>query len=188
MDTIGRICTKCKRWKKSKRFHQRSNGVLQTRCKRCLSKEYKDPKKWAQAAWFRIYHRLQNKNGNNPSYEKFELRIGRREFEQWCAVTYAEWVAKNPDDKPSVDRKDPHGHYERGNLQILSMVENGRKRLFNKNLWAPPGKSWCRKCSRFRSAKLFGRHPHSMNGLAYNCKLCVSEINRLEHLKRKNRR
>lgn len=57
-----------------------------------------------------------------------ELRITRDEFKSWCFsqkdVIESIWQRG---EVPSIDRIDHHGHYELGNLQVLTWAENSTK-------------------------------------------------------------
>lgn len=77
---------------------------------------------WAGTKWTSIRQRVENKNGNNPSYEKVPLVVTKEELIQW--------VLTNPPppemDEPSIDRIIPTIGYALGNIRWLEKRINSR--------------------------------------------------------------
>jgi hypothetical protein len=115
-----------------------------------------------------VRQRVENKNGNNPSYEGIPLTFTKE--------TLIKWVSDNPPprelDIPSIDRVIPHLGYIPGNIRWLERnknssgtqrdIEEGKwkcfrcKRIlpltieyFNKNVSTPKGfQTYCNDCRR----------------------------------------
>lgn len=79
----------------------------------------------------------------------------REEFVAWCIPAIRRWWSRHPKGRPSVDRIRTGGHYEIGNIRILDVVLNSRRRDFNKNTRAPKGKAWCSGCRGYVAIGLF---------------------------------
>ena len=130
----------------------------------------KTPKGWATTAWANIVGRLRH----DEDYADVELRLTREEFVAWCVPAVTRWWKKNPGGKPSVDRIKDNGHYELGNIRILAAGENSRRRAYNKNSKAPPGKAWCSGHKAYLSINLFSpapsRPPLGVNNRCKECK------------------
>ena len=58
------------------------------------------------------------------SYEGIELRTTREEWMEWAIPQIEAFIEEHPDQTPSVDRRDPDGHYEISNLRIISWRAN----------------------------------------------------------------
>lgn len=56
-----------------------------------------------------------------------EFLITLKEFREWCKETKYMELKGRSKLKASIDRIDPSRGYEKGNLQILTLQENGRK-------------------------------------------------------------
>jgi hypothetical protein len=78
-------------------------------------------------------------NAHNLNYFKkgIELRMTKDRWMQFCRMRQGkiESMLKNTDrnNRPSINRIDNNGHYEIGNIEIISMIENQHKRKNNKN-------------------------------------------------------
>jgi len=51
----------------------------------------------------------------------------KSEFYFWAKPRYEEFLETHSGVRPSVDRIDSYGHYELGNLQVISFSENSKK-------------------------------------------------------------
>jgi hypothetical protein len=68
-------------------------------------------------------------------YKGIECRISQYEFIEWAKVEIYKFKQLYPYDIPSVDRIDPDGHYEFGNIRIISLAHNSlRSRYFTHTL------------------------------------------------------
>lgn len=68
---------------------------------------------------------------NNASYLRkgIEVRMTRDEFKRFCLENERHIMALYASgDTPSIDRIDPNGHYEIGNIRILSLSQNRGRR------------------------------------------------------------
>ena len=64
-------------------------------------------------------------------YRNVECRIDKDTFIAWAIPEILQFHHDNPEETPSLDRIDPDGHYELGNIRILSWAENAlRSRFF----------------------------------------------------------
>jgi hypothetical protein len=115
----------------------------------------------------KLWDRLQTRtvNGGRPQWNDpktvrnylgkgIELRISRQELKKWCEDN-AEIITHFLDAKqtPSIDRIDPDGHYERGNIRIIPKAQNsgranlGRQERLTEQLNRLPPRhcKWCDK-------------------------------------------
>jgi len=81
---------------------------------------YKTPKGLARRQWNGITHRA----GKHPNYLHVEIKCTRDQYIAWAEQEIIAFLALHPNERPSVDRIDPKGHYEFGNIQIISLSEN----------------------------------------------------------------
>lgn len=141
------------------------------------------PKGRATVAWHHIRARCDNSERGQRCYAHVEVRFTRAEFMAWAVPAFAAWLADNPvptgDRKngPSVDRIETWGHYEIGNLRIVSGGEN-RKRAVRKyapagkNAVAPEGAQWCSRCQQYKTFEEFPRDGQVASGRSYECRAC----------------
>ena len=133
-------------------------------CRRCLQEHYRQPARLAADKWRKIVRRVRV----DPYYVNVELRVTRKEFLVWITPLLAAW---NWDlqGSPSIDRIDVNGHYEFGNMQVISMSENIRKD--RKNRKGPPGTKWCPGCNQYHGFKEFGFNRSGRFGLDHYCRV-----------------
>jgi transposase-like protein len=149
------------------RFYKNADreDSLSVRCKDCTRSYEASPERRAKRTWNTIKHRA----GKQQSYEHVEVRMTRDEFLAWSIPEYAKWI---PKDQPSLDRIDPRGHYELGNLRIINRRENSRLQRTAKNVHATEGMAWCTDCSAYLQRDSFWRCKSSYNKLQHRCKPC----------------
>jgi hypothetical protein len=173
-----KTCCECNETKPEELFYRnrsRKDG-LTVRCIECSKKYNREyfgsPHGKAIVAWNNISGRATNSNGDNPSYADVELRMDRDEFIKWFVPEMEKWMAENPGIRGSVDRIRDEGHYEIGNLRIISMVANARKSMARKNVHAPDGMAWCSMCKAYLTVVSFHKNRSEFNGLQGRCKEC----------------
>lgn len=135
------------------------------------------PKGAAASAWEHLNGRSGAKYNYSKCYENVQVRMTREEFMAWAVPKYREWFAahpsrKGPDNKPTIDRIDTLGHYELGNIQLISFAANlAKKATVNTN--APEGTRWCPRCKAYIPLAEF----YDSVSQAY-CKKCTNKISR----------
>ncbi len=199
-DILTKHCQRCHRDLALTDFYRCKSfdDGLDRVCKSCNSAKkvsYRQSAKGKAAnAWHSITCRT---NGNAADrhariYAGIEVRMTRQEFLAWAIPIYSEWMKQHPDDTPSVDRKDPTGHYEIGNLQIISLSDNSQITRRNKTWSAPPGTAWCSGCKDYHPVANFGtRTPLAWcpDGLRTYCHQCESKrTTKLKSEKRRKKR
>lgn len=65
----------------------------------------------------------------SPWYRNVEIRMTKREFLDWATPLYEKWQREHPGVRASVDRIDSTGHYEIGNIQLISQRHNMMKAM-----------------------------------------------------------
>lgn len=145
---------------------------LSVLCKTCLKTYDGSHHRRAARTWNNIVSRLKRQ----PSYADCELRIGQADFVSWYVLE----ISSLPHmDQPSVDRIDSDGHYELGNIRIITRGENSRLMKRNKNVHAPADMAWCTSCSSYLDTSSFWKCKTRFNGLQTRCKSCqTAAINR----------
>lgn len=116
---------------------------------------YATPKGRASFSWNNLRRRAGARKGDRACYEQVEVRISREAFMAWAVPEIAQFFKDHPGLTPSVDRKEPSGHYEAGNLRIVDVNQNRLMTRKNKNLVAPPGKLWCGICKQYLAIESF---------------------------------
>lgn len=132
---------------------------------------------WAGVKWTSIMQRVQNRNGNNPSYEKVPLVITREEI--------IDWVLTNPPPpemrEPSIDRIIPEIGYAPGNIRWLEKRINSSSQRD-----IPLDKKRCPSCGRVLLLDCFGVHNRTYGRKRQSyCKECRNAYNREWHKKRR---
>jgi len=61
---------------------------------------------------------------SDPSYQGKEVRLTRNHFFAWAEGQVRNFLYFRPDGCPSLDRIDPDGHYEIGNIRVIDADEN----------------------------------------------------------------
>ena len=113
--------------------------------------------------------------------------MGRADFIAWAVPAYKEWFRDYPGVTPSVDRINPDGHYEIGNLRLIPVGQNRRSaRHFIADV-APEGTKWCPQCHAFLEHGKFYRIKNlnfNRLGLSGWCKKCTQRKNKESKAKR----
>lgn len=163
-------CPVCKRPLPAERFYTnagRDDG-LSVRCKDCYRAYEATPDRRAKRTWNTINARA----GKQRSYEHVEVRMTREEFLEWAIPQYRSWESK---ETPSLDRIDPSGHYEIGNLRVISRRINQSTQRTAKNWRAAKGTAWCSSCKKYLPTENFWRCAPRPNGLQSRCKPCQKQ-------------
>lgn len=180
---VQKQCNKCHCLKPLSCFNK-THGRRVATCRTCtrhqFSKYYSTPRGRAVNAWHRIKRRVKH----SEHYYHVQIRMTRDEFLAWAVPRFERWMSEHPDITPSIDRKDPRGHYELSNLRLLSLAENCRQATRNKNIYAPSGMGWCGSCKAYYPLSRFHRDKNSPNGRTGRCKDCVRNY-QMEYYSRK---
>lgn len=139
-------CRECNRavgasWRKDNQERKRKSdadyyAANKSRVKKRAAKWFKEQPAWKEFARIRLAGiQRRTVNGNNPDWDNpacaryldrgIELRMTRDEWYSWCesqAETIDQIIADG--NTPSIDRIDPAGHYEPGNIQVITFSEN----------------------------------------------------------------
>lgn len=140
----------------------------------------KSPIGRASSAWNHMRARVRGDyDDKTQCYKGIEIRMTREEFVAWAIPAYERWFKEHGEPKdigdvPSVDRIKPEGHYEIGNLRLLTVRDNAKlARTVNTN--APDGTKWCPACSQFVKHAEFYKSNNRSAGplkLSIHCKTC----------------
>ena len=143
--------------------------------KRQRSQSYrKTPKGAAACAWNRLTSRSGAKYNHRECYRNVEVRISREDFIKWAIPEYEMWFFLYPGVQPSIDRIDPLGHYEVGNIRLIPNYLNKLSTSRNRNLRAPDGNSWCRGCQEFLKIESFWKDRQKRTtGVMVYCRDCT---------------
>jgi len=140
-------------------------------------KKFKSPAKHqtplyrARCAYRDMSRRCGNPNGKNPAYVDVELRMTMEAWLEWSLPHYEKFIAENPGVSPSVSRNGDVGHYEIGNLEIVSLQEN-RRRQKTKLLVRPNGTKLCCTCRVVQPKENFCKNRTRADGLNHECRSC----------------
>lgn len=78
----------------------------------------------AKSAYYSINQRCGNKNGKNPTYFNVECRMTKDEWLEWSVPEYEKFDQKYPGERPNVARFGDKGHYELGNIELVTAKDN----------------------------------------------------------------
>lgn len=175
-----KTCSKCQTSKPFTEFRYRSERQnWHSLCRACEAdyqrQHAQKPEGRAQVMWQGIRSRANNAEGTRPTYADVQLRMTREEFFSWVVPLLEQWYQTHPNVVPTLDRINNAGHYELGNLRIVSGKENTHWRGSNKNVHAPTGTAWCRVCKQYLPTERFSKDKHSSHGLQHMCKDCTSK-------------
>lgn len=98
--------------------------------------------------------------------------MSRNEFLEWAIPQYRTWFSQHSDIKPSIDRIDSDGHYELGNIRLLSLDEN-RQNGYRVNRHAPVGTLWCPRCRSYKPKESFTVDRQKKTGRCTYCRSCL---------------
>lgn len=136
MSDEEKACTKCGFPKPLRDFSKRSASTdgLDFACRECKHKfaiAYgKTIRGMAVRRWQSLIRRIGKKQ-----YEDIRVTCSQDEFIAWAIPAIVEFLAEHPNGNPSVDRIDPDGHYELGNMRIIDRGDNlARSRYFTNAL------------------------------------------------------
>lgn len=78
----------------------------------------------------KMWNGMRQRCNHCQQYENIEIRMTRTRFNAWAHHNIKNFLFFDPDGTPSIDRIDPDGHYELGNIRIISVEENRIKSRF----------------------------------------------------------
>ena len=84
----------------------------------------------AKAAYANMLRRC----GKEEGYKDVELRITKEAWLIWALPKYESFQKKRPNATPNIARKNDSGHYEIGNIELVSRKQN-RKDQKNPKTW-----------------------------------------------------
>ena len=127
----------------------------------------------AYAAWYGFLARCGNANGKNPTYRDVEIKMSFDEWVDWAVPAYEKFILENPGVSPAAARNGDQGHYEIGNISIISVQQNASQQKHNcKNPLLPDGTKRCSQCDRLLDKSHFPRASKSRDGLDTWCREC----------------
>lgn len=88
---------------------------------------HRTPRYRARAAYNGMKKRCLNANGKNPTYKNVELRMSLESWLLWAIPRYARFIGRYRHLSPCAARIGDKGHYEIGNIQIISTRRNSRE-------------------------------------------------------------
>lgn len=136
---------------------------------------HRTPMYRAKAAYCGMIARCENANGKNPAYANVRLEMSLHEFLSWAIPRYERFSVEHPNESPCVARFKDSGHYEIGNIEIITFGEN-RRRQASILLIRDDGTKLCGKCRKLKTAvENFGKNRWRPDGLNHWCKQCCSK-------------
>jgi hypothetical protein len=151
-------------------------------------KERKTPKGKAKAAWNAMRGRVTEGPRLKECYRGVQIRMTREQFMEWAVPAFTKWIEEHPGVKSSVDRIEAAGHYELGNIRIISLSQNSRdtRRTKNTEKTKTQGKLWCSGCQAYLSEDLFyklkrpGRSGRTNTGYCKECDKAKKRVNNVQ--------
>lgn len=143
---------------------------------------YQTIKGKASRIWLHILERVEKP----PFYRNIKVKISKEEFMDWILPELTKWKIKyNSLQEVSIDRINNSGHYETGNLQLITRSENRLKQDRNKNLTSPKGFAWCGGHKSYLPLIKFGRNAKTRLGVKTKCEECELEYQKQYRLRKK---
>jgi hypothetical protein len=131
----------------------------------------------AKAAYCGMQARCLNKNGKSPTYANVELRMTRSEWLAWAVPEYEKFSVNFPNDRPNAARHRDEGHYEIGNISVISDEDNRDERTArSESLAREDGTKRCSKCKDIKTIDDFYNSARMLDGLQKNCKACCRKM------------
>ncbi len=124
----------------------------------------------AKAAYANMKARCLNSNGKNPSYRSVRLKMSLDEWIKWAVPAYEMFMESFPRERPCAARKHDAGHYEIGNIEIISVSRNSREQPPN-GYDLSTGKRPCTACKKVKPLKDFYKRRHRVTS---RCKDCLN--------------
>lgn len=210
----SKVCPKCQAEKPREEYHKNASRIdgISYHCKACCADHQAEylrrpearalardryhryvstPDGAARYGWYRLCCRVRHKDRKQlRCYRGVEVRMTRAEFMAWAVPAYTAWMEAHPGQSPSLDRVDETGHYEVGNLQLLTIPENTAKTRKAVNHAAPPGTKFCGRCREYKPFADFRKAPDGSKatfGLFGWCAAC-SRAREQERSKKRRRR
>lgn len=134
--------------------------------------KHRKPRARAKAAYRNMERRCENSNGKCPSYADVKLLMSLDEWLEWAIPRYESFIEATPDKSPCVSRYKDSGHYEIGNIEIISTEEN-RERQKAILLLQEDNSKLCSRCREVKLGGDFSKNKTRPDGLAHWCKECV---------------
>lgn len=164
-----KTCTKCGRRRRIKFFSKN-----QARCKACQHEiriVYSATVNGKiQHMWDHMNYRVKSTEPRHIRYRGIKVLLTRSEFKEWATGALAIWITHMPLKEATIDRINDPGHYELGNLQLITQRDQNLKRECCKNVHAEPGTAWCGGCKKYHPMSEFGKCTAAFNGLQGYCK------------------
>ena len=114
----------------------------------------------AVTRWQSIIKRAGNADGKHPTYHWVEVRFTRDEFLAWAIPAYRRWFKAHPGILACIDRENNKGHYEIGNLRLVTLADSNRNRHHaGKPRKYPIGLRLCRECGKLLPEERFYSKP-----------------------------
>lgn len=129
----------------------------------------------AKAAYANMERRCDGGNAaaENRSYAGVQLRMSLAEWLEWAVPQYIAFLAEHPDLTPCAARNGDAGHYELGNIRIISTIQN-RAEVRTILLVRDDGTKLCGACREVKPAEEFARNRSRPDGLAHECRSCAA--------------
>lgn len=118
-----------------------------------------------------------------PAYANVELRMSLEEWLTWAVPRYAQFDKEHPGETPHASRNGDQGHYEIGNIEIVTSAVN---RAIQKRPRAirPDGTKECVMCRIVKNGSEFYNNRTKSDGLADECKGCRRMLNDNQKMRR----
>jgi hypothetical protein len=98
------------------------------------------------------------------------------EWLQWAVPEYEKFQNDNPGVTPNAARIGDLGHYELGNIRIISQTQNCEEQEGRYiNAVQENGMKRCSTCKKPKPVEMFSKNKNRWDGLASDCKDCVRE-------------
>lgn len=171
---MSKICGTCGSVLPLAKFYKdkKSSDGHSWECSACAQQRIREHSKTPRGRALNAWRLMNRRIAVQPEYAGIEVRMSRETFLKWAIPEYAAWIESGNPETPTIDRINPDGHYEIGNIRLLSWSENAIRNRRNVNVHAPDGHHWCSECKQYLPFASFGRSKNLTHGLATVCKAC----------------
>ncbi len=72
----------------------------------------------------RMWYGMRYRCRHSPAYRHTEIKVTKNQFLAWAETQVRNFLYFNPQGTPSIDRIDPDGDYDFGNMRVIDFEEN----------------------------------------------------------------
>ena len=183
-------CPRCQDYRPLAEFHSTNGRTWDGLFWLCIAHANEKRRRSKSYNAAHVWQNMQLRVVQHPRYtaKGIQVRMTKEDFTSWYEANWFEGCL--------VDRIDNDGHYEIGNLQLLSRVQHNQKaredKLKSLGVVEPAGLRYCYKCQKLKKYDEFRRDKLKVSdknplGLKEECKECGRRAQRVYYKAKKEK-